>query len=441
MELTLEQKRAVAKARARARMAAQQPPTPEYSGAILPFSRMPDGSVQFDSNAGLVGVAKRAFSLPGEVYRGETQINDPVTGDVTDDAIGRSLEFASVFSPVNPAVRSGGGLVPGKKQNLRRAKPKAPTAEELLKAGSQGFDDMRATGAEYAASDVKRLAEALKTRMNEAGFDETTAPKTFGTLNKLADPPPNSVATIKNLHSARKTFGKIKGDPTDSSAARQAIGKLDEFISGSGDLAPAAGAQTAAQQRAGSLLGEANANYAAAKRSDLTQGIERAADLRAAAANSGKNTGNTIRQKVAAALLKGRDTAGFNASEKDALEAIVRGSRSANFTRDLSNKLGGGGGLGQTVLIGLGGAGGSTFGPVGAGLGGAAPIVLGSGSRALSNRLTAKALSSADDAIRMRSPLYQQRVQQAPMVPARDPNTEALIRALLLYRGDTADLQ
>ena len=424
-----------------------QPQEPVYRGSVLPFSRMPSGDVQFDPEAGFIGAIRRAVSLPGEVLGGDVPMQrvDPQTGDVTvpPETIGRALETAAVMSPVNPAVRSGAGLVPGVARSVRRRQPRVPSAEDLLRAGGASFNEMRATGAVYPAGQVKRLAETLMVRLNQDGFDENTASKTFNILKKLANPPddPSAVATIGNLHSARKTLGKAAQtftDPADQAAARSAQSALDDFISGQSDILAQVGPPTAAQQRAGQLLAEANANYAAGRRSDLTQGIERAADLRAAAANSGQNTGNTIRQRLASALLKEKDTAGFTPSEKDMLEAIVRGSRSANVTRDIANRLGGGGGLGSAWIGGMGGAAGYGVGSAlgmpgtGAAVGASAPMLAGGLLKGMSNRITQRALQEADRQIRMRSPVFRQRLQQAPVDVVRNPRTEALIRMLLL---------
>lgn len=415
-------------------------------GVLWPVSKDAQGNLQFDSDAGLLGLAKRAFTLPYDVYRGNVQMTDPATGRTSDEAIGRALEAGSVMTPVNPAVRSGDMLVPGVAKAMQKAEPPVPTADQLLKAGSQGFDEMRATGAVYPSSAVKKMAQETMARMEAEGFDETVAPKTFATLKAMAEPPAGSYASINNMHSARKRFGKIAGnfnDPTEQAAASMARGGLDDFVGGYGDMAVppvspeaartgAVGQALAARKAAAENLNTANANYAAGKRSDTVQGIERAADLRAAAANSGQNTGNAIRQRVASALLKQKDTAGFSANEKDALEAIVRGSRGANATRAAGNILGGGGGLGSMVTAGIGGGTGAMFGgPVGAAVGATVPPALGGLLKGTSTRITQKALQNADELIRKRSPLYEALLRDAPMVATRDAKAEAIIRALV----------
>lgn len=441
MEMTVEQKRALALAAARKR-AQEKAGEPTYSGTLLPFSKAADGSVSFDSNAGVVGAFKRAFTLPHDVMTGEI---DPMSGEGMD----RAMEMATIVSPVNPGIRAGDKVVPGAARAAFRRAP-VPTSDELLKAGAQGFDAMRTTGAQYPSASVKAMAERAMIKMNEAGFDDVTAPKTFRTLRALASPPENSVATISNLHSARKTFGKIGqnfNDPTDQGAARTAIGELDRFIgmddpgaamaqsaAGQGTATPGPG--MAGRVEAARLLAEANANYAAGRRSDLTQGIERAADLRAASANSGQNTGNAIRQRVASALLREKDTAGFSAAEKDALEGIVRGSRAANATRTAGNLLGGGGGLGGLTASGIGGAAGATMGgPAGAAAGAVLPVIAARVLKTGSNRLTENALRMADELIRQRSPLFERRFAIAPETIPSSMGKEAVIKALLAQQA------
>ncbi len=397
---------------------------PAFSGSLLPFSRDAQGNVSFDSNAGILGAAKRAFMLPGDAMAGKV---DPTS----DEGIGRALEFASVFSPPTPGIRSGDMMIPGERRAVQKTVPRAPTTDDLYTEAGRNFDAMRESGVDYLADAVKNFARTAKARMEAEGFDAEVAGKTHRILDKLSNPPEGSVANIRGLHSARKTFGKIAqnfNDPTDQSAASQAIRGLDEFISAADPSSVVAGTPSEAAR----LLQSGNANYAAAKRSDLLTGIERTADLRASAANSGANTGNAIRQRVASALDQPKKVSGFSAEEIAALEGIVSGSPGQNVTRRIGNLLGGGGGLGQAVTTFMGAAaGGSIGGGVGAGLGAMLPAVVGTTSKGLSNKLTRGALRSADEMVRMRAPLYEAMKSAAPMEVSRQAAREAIIRALL----------
>lgn len=402
-----------------------------YKSSILPLSKDAAGNVSFDSNAGILGSLKSAFTLPGDVYTGKEQLRG-ADGEITPEVIGRAVDFASTFSPPTPGLRSGSGIIPGEKQQLRKSIPEVPTADDLFAEAGRNYNTMRESGVDYASDAVKNTAQALKGKLEEQGFDAEVAGKTHRILDKLSSPPEGSVANIKGLHSARKTFGKIAQnftDPTDQSAASQAIRGLDEFIGSDDPAAVVAGAAS----DAASALKAGNANYAAASRSDSLTGIERAADLRASAANSGANTGNAIRQRVASALLKPKDTAGYSPEEIAALEQIVTGTPTQNATRYIGNLLGGGGGLGQMLTAAVGaGTGAAAGGQVGAAIGAAAPLAIGTTSKAISNALTRRALQSADKAVRSRSPLYEAMKEAAPMEAVRQARTEALIRALMM---------
>lgn len=64
-----------------------------YKGSILPFSH--DGEDwHFDSDAGLLGDLKRAYTLPGDVYEGRV---DPRS----DEAIERTFDLATTVSPAS----------------------------------------------------------------------------------------------------------------------------------------------------------------------------------------------------------------------------------------------------------------------------------------------------------------------------------------------------
>lgn len=416
-------------------------PKGAYQGTILPFSRDEKGNVSFDSDAGLLGTVKRAFTLPGDVYTGKEPVTGP-DGSVTPEIIGRSLEFASTFSPSTPALKNGSGIVPGEKTYLEKDMPKPPTADALYAAADDSFKAMRETGVDYKSDAVKTVAEAIKRKLESEGFDAEVAGSTHRTLDKLASPPEGSVANIKGLHSARKTFGKVAQNfnaPADQSAASQAIRGLDEFIGAGSEASLVAGTPAEVAAQAAAALKAGNGNFAAASRSDAITGIERAADLRAAAANSGANTGNAIRQRIVSALLKPKETSGYSPEEIAALEQIARGTPIQNATRWAGNAFGGGGGLGQMVAGGLGAAtGAAAAGAPGAAAGAAIATGAGMGSKALSNYLTTRALGKADEMIRSRSPLYEQMVEDAPLQAIRQAKTERLVRALLAAQAGEA---
>src|SRR5690606_18899916 len=71
---------------------------------------------------------------------------------------------------------------------------------------------------------------------------------------------------------------------------------------------------------------------------------------RASAANSGRNLDNTIRSKVESLLEKPKEVSGFADAELGALERVRDGGKVRNTAREIGNQLGGGGGLGSSML-------------------------------------------------------------------------------------------
>ncbi|TBY76266.1 hypothetical protein E0H40_37515 [Rhizobium leguminosarum bv. viciae] len=300
---------------------------------------------------------------------------------------------------------------------------------------------MRNSGVDYSSDAVKTMAEAVQSKLEKEGFDPELAGKTHKILAKLFNPPENSLASIEGLDSARKTFGKIVQyvkEPNDQAAASRVIRELDEFI-GAGDPATVvAGKATDAAD----ALKAASGNFAAAKRSDIVNGIDRSPDFRAVPNTSATNTVDVIRQRAASTLLQDKEIFRFSPEEIEALKTIAGGSAAQNVTRRIGKFLEGGSGLARMLSTAAGGAAGaaaSSTGGAGAAASGAAvgalvPTVLGQGSKELSNILTSRALSSVDRMVRQRSPLYQATLNAAPKEVVRQPMAEALIRALLLSR-------
>ncbi len=122
--------------------------------------------------------------------------------------------------------------------------------------------------------------------------------------------------------------------------------------------------------------------------------------MRAAAANSGQNVANTVRQRMADILLKPKEQRGFAPEELQMMEEIVRGSTAGNALRATGNLLGGGGGLGAAVSAAVGGMATAGLGGVGA----VAPVI-GFAMKQLSNKLTLRQTEKLSELIRSNAPL------------------------------------
>ena len=408
----------------------------KWSGAILPLSGDDQGNWSFDSDAGLVGVAKRIFTLPGDVATGQV---DPMS----DEGIGRAAEFAMGLSPLNPGIRAGDMAIPGVAKMLRRPNVVPPSERTLLKEGGAGLNAIRKMGVDYSANAVRNAVQGMTSELYEAGFREQTAPKTYSLLKEFDAA--GDIATAADLMAARQAFRKAASDvgpdfkPTaDAAAAMRVIAGLDRFleepVAGSVIAGPAEGVSTA--------LRRANANYAAGKRSEKLTDLRFNAERDAQAANSGHNIDNTIRRQLAALLKKPEKTLpGFKQSEIAGLETTSRGTRGRNTLRHAGNYLGGGGGLGQSLLTAGGAVLGSLAGgPIGGLAGGVATGLTGTGIKALANTLTKRSLENVATATRKRSPLYEDMRRAAPLEAISPQKRAALMRMLLLEQSPQADM-
>jgi hypothetical protein len=401
---------------------------PVQSGTILPISKTADGSVRFDSDAGLLGVAKRALTYPGEVMRGEV---DPMS----DEGIARNLEFATVASPMNPAMRAGDRIIPGALTRMQK-NVKPPSMEALKKTGSAGFEEMKTLGVDYSPKAVQNLAIKIQSELAQEGFTPSNAKSTYAELKRLIRVPKvgageRVTVPLQNLNAARSTFGNIaagRAEGADGAAAELVKRRISQFIEGDGASAALAGPAA----RAAQVSREARGNYAAAKRSAEVQGVDVKAARQAAAANSGQNSGNAIRQRLTTFLNNPKATRGFSKQELDAIEKIVDGTKTQNGLRWLGNLLGGGGGLGGLISGGAGAIPGiAASNPMLAVTGAAAATATGYGSKAYYNHLIRKALQAADEAVRSRSPLNQEMLRRAPFEAIRPGVRSLPVRGLL----------
>lgn len=424
--LTPEQSAAIQ--RAQERRLASETDQPTRSSSIFPISRYGD-DYRLDFNAGITGAIGRAIRAPGEAMRGELQVTDG-QGNITDEAIGRSLEFAGVVVPANPALRAGERAIPGAAGSLHRPDVPPPTREQLRATGARQYDEFRGTDVTYPQSDIQRMSQEAAADLSQGGFNRRNAPQTFGVFDDVAAIPPGGIVSPNEIQSMRQALGRAAAPnvqyPADAAAASQALSRFDDFVKTYGQPS------SPAYRRASQSLEDANGNWGAMRRSDTITGVEDAAHLRSSAANSGLNSGNTIRQRVASALISGRPLRGFSAEERAALRQIVEGTLAQNTTRDAASLLGGGGGLGGITAAGIGGAAGASVAGPGGAIGGAIGVGLtGRLMRVISNRLTENALRRADEQIRRRSPLYQRILRETPMEGRSPEQRMMLVRAML----------
>jgi hypothetical protein len=395
----------------------------EKKGGFLPLSQNVEGELEFDPTTGILGSILSGVTAPGDVVSGKLDPNSP-------EGMRRAMDTTGLMLGVNPMVASGDRAIPGIAKSLRPGPVEVPSAQALKGAAEQGYQSMRGMGVDYSTDAVKSVADEALQRLEQEGFRDTFAPNTFSILKELQAPPQDAVVDLVGLNTARKSLGLAAGskEREEAKAATKAIRELDKFI----QEPPPEGVVAGPAAAAGTTLKEANANYAAAMRSDKITGAADQAVTDAATAGSGFNIDNRTRQLLNSILKKQSERRGFSPEEQTLIREIAEGKFGKNFARWIGNYLGGGGGLPANLAsLGAAASGMALGGPWGL-LAGAIPPAIGAVGRATANKLSQSQAHNLAETLRMRSPLYEQAVKSAPMEPAHMGITDILNRALLL---------
>jgi len=193
----------------------------------------------------------------------------------------------------------------------------------------------------------------------------------------------------------RRVLGKVAASPdaTERMAASRMIDHLDRFL----DNPAAADLLKGNARRATQIYKEANANYAAMKRSDTLAGKVESAEEQAASANSGANVENALRQRIRDILKSPKLRRGYSPEEIVAMQSAVRGTAPQNVLRVVGNLLGGGGGLGAVAA-------GTAAALAGAGPAAIAVPAAGYGIKKLGNAIMRSRVNALDELIRSRAP-------------------------------------
>lgn len=385
-----------------------------FSGALLPLSRYSDDSIEFDSDAGIVGSMKRVVQAPADVLSGKL---DPMS----DEGSMRALEMATAISPAPLASKSAAPL------GFLAPRQKVPTRAELKSATDQGYKAARDLGAEYDANAVASWARETVKQLNKEGRIAETYPEVHGLLRKLSNPPSggNPTVTLEVIDALYKELGRLGGatETHKASAANIVQKSLDDFHANLGPEALSAG--TASPQAAAQILKEARGNAAAGFRSDKITGLEKTIERRTAAAGSGRNMDNQIRQRLTTFIESRKGSRGLTKAEAQAIDDVIMGKPSKNALRYFGNLMGGGGGIMSTAqMMGAAGAGSFLMGPAGLALG-AIPPTLGAMARQAGGAIGKKEVKNLDKMMRARSPLYQKRLgNDMPPQAAGAPPTD-----------------
>lgn len=356
-----------------------------------------------------------AFKAAARLFA--TRVAAPAAASET---AGKLTEGTAAEPYARIAAAGLGGLTAAKVAESRAASKAinaaAPALDDLKSTTSGGYDALTAgnVAIPLAASKLDTIVNDLKDTLNRKGIRPSNAGGIHSAVEEIRTPATAGAPDVADLVAARQSIKTLLGDPsTNKAGAFIALNKIEKEIE-------------AASPGTMQKIGELDKNWSAVRANEALDKKLARADLRAAGADSGLNVGNKIRQKVADYLLS--NEARYLSSENKAdLEKIVRGKWTQNGMRLMSNMMGGGGGLGST-LLGIGGAAtGQATGhpelsllPVG-----------GIGLRMATNRSVSNQAAQTAAAIRARSPMGQQAMTALPTQSKPSLSLSALLPALL----------
>lgn len=382
----------------------QRKPLEPYTGLIAPVHR--------DAEGKLSPAVPRVISGIPDFVKGvwdSTKSAATVTRDVMDGKVDPTTEegHKRVMDLALLGVGAGPGVAAGLAKGTRQAAA-APTTQALKDAGARGFDAARASGAEYSGDAIRGMAQALRVQLENKGIVPENAPGAFAALKKLEAAPPGSVTDYARVKAMRDMFNNASASNVtnlvEGKAGKEAVKMIDDFLT-----APPPGAARGSWQEAAQLHKDALGNYAAGMRAETAEKTLGKAEAQTQGAHAGLNFDNTMRQKARDLLGNEKKSAGLNTTERAALQAFIKGSKSRNALRIVSSVLGGGGGMSTVSSGGLGtGAGFAIGGPVGAAIGAVAAPAAGFATRVGQNALSRNQYERWMDDLRRRSPLHMQ---------------------------------
>lgn len=362
---------------------------------------------------GLLDMVKSGATLPGDVYSGKTPIRNS-EGNINQEVIDRSKDFAAIASPMTPGMRAGEGIMGANVGDARLPPPppSAPGIGELKSSYNEGIKSAQDLGVEIPQKSLYRAQFDIKRKLlnPEDGSQPTDiqiAPKTLGVLDNLGQYK-NEVGNVKptanlgDVENTRKVLNQLllDQDPHEKAAAGVAIKHLDDYIN---NLTPER-VKGGDINTAKPLLRDARSDYAAASRSqEVLNAVQKANEDAAISGNLETKTRSGLKNLYQ----NDKRTLGFNEPESKQLETAFRGTTGGNVARGMAsvlapparNIVSSGASLGGLATVG-----GLLGGPVGAvGL----PVVgrgIGEIARLLGRQSTMKQVQKLDEMIRLRSP-------------------------------------
>lgn len=342
------------------------------------------------------------------------------TGSPELAAVAHSLPTAALELLGVKGLRSSKSPLKGEKlsNNVAEAiKQAAPDIETIKKAKNLAYNELDNFGVKVQSKVYDNFADKLAIYLKKEGIDPTLTPKSTAALKRIIDEK-GSPKSLQELDIIRK-IAKGAANDIDKSESRLGTIIVDQLDTGIEKLSDEIG-------------GKFKEARGLAQRGFKSQAID---DMIENATHTASGMENGLRIEARKILKNPKRKRGFTSDELRALKEIDLGTTSANIAK-FFGKFGiseqqATSMLGVSVGVGGGGALGSMFGPVGAGVGAIAAPTIGQIAKKTAQRITLNNTKFADDLVR--SGKSAKRVARAYLkhTPSKDRNVNDLTDLLL----------
>jgi len=304
----------------------------EFAGAALPAVVAPEmyGSNFIGAAPTLAGAMGRAALVGGA--QGAVSGFGAGEGDVKDratkGAIGATTG-AAIGAVAQPVARAIGAAVAPRAPN-----PTVPSNDQLRAAGNAAYQAADDAGVIITPTAMRSLADDVDNMLGNAAFDQDLHPQIAAAVRRLRQAGDSGQNyTLQGLDILRQIAGDAADSPRRSERrlGTMIIDRLDDMIDNLGPQDLIQGDANVAVP----ALQQARQIWTSLRKSELIDELVNTAELQAASTNSGGNLQNTIRQKLRTLLTNRSLGRAFNADEREALDALVRGTTTQNMLRTL----------------------------------------------------------------------------------------------------------
>lgn len=283
---------------------------------LLPFRTHPvTGEVTFPAQSKFTQAITDALTLPHDALTGKVQVIGP-DGQISEEAIARSMNFAGTVAPTSVATRAGTTAREATRA-LTKAIKDAPTPVAAKQNVDQLYGQLRQAGITYDPQAFSSMVSSLERNLQRSGAREITTPKAFGILKELRSNVGNEL-NFDDLEAIRRSLGPLRSGP--DKAERRVAGSIARVIDQFSESAAVATNGTLPRREVGELQ---RAARSAAARNIKGRLIEEAIES-AKSSLAGGESG--LRNEFKKLISTPQRRARFTDQEVVAIRAVVAGN-------------------------------------------------------------------------------------------------------------------